>query len=77
MGIFEGLDFNPFIYAVGHYDEMQEIVDAGYAEIVNKEKELLVKLDAENMTSKIEKFWKSNSLKNMKCEIDRIINNER
>lgn len=78
--IYEGLGFGlkTFILQVGHYLNMQPLVDAGYASYIKNSKDLLLQLKQSSNICNIERnapdtFWKKNSLKNIMKEIDNSI----
>ena len=75
--LYEGLGFHlrTFIYKIGHYDVMEDIVEAGFAEVVSNPHEFVSMLSCDWDTMQTDKFWKSNALENMKTEITRIMSN--
>lgn len=78
--IFEGLGFNlmTYIYDIGHADTMAELCRQGYAICVKNVKDLyahITTVETNNNTNG-RNFWKTDSLKNICNEIDRLLENE-
>lgn len=72
--MYEGLGFNleTYIYNIAHADTMSKLVDSGFARYVNNAEELYSMItDDTKADVDIERFWKSNALNNMICEIQK------
>lgn len=75
--IYEGLGFGlrTFIYNIGYAETMFELVDKGYAQIVNNSNEFIELLKEDNC-KKENSFWSDNALYNMKNAVESILKKE-
>lgn len=75
--IFEGLGFNlkTFIYKIYGYQDMKDLYENNYAQLVTSVEDIVGGLDSNKKNiENIEFFWKSNSLKNIINNLNNICN---
>ena len=73
--IFEAIGFGlkALIYKVGHYDVMSDLINDGYATLIDSPEELLHELNLINKTCPSEKLWQPNAFNNMKNKINDLL----
>jgi hypothetical protein len=79
--IYEGLGFGltTFIYKVGHYEDMECLVDAGYAQYIEKSDDLVNMIKSfdkdtiVNRNDRMGSFWIEDSQNNLINQINRIV----
>ena len=73
--IYEGLGFNlkTLILKVGHYEVMQDLVNAGYASFIESADDVLKAIHShDKRENDAGEFWKTNALNNIVAEIHKI-----
>lgn len=75
-GIFEGLGYNlkTFVYKAYGHEYMETLYNNGYAKLVDNEDQIIESLTLDDFKSyDIDKFWKENSIINIKLNLEKIV----